>query len=348
VSETDYYRFDYFQDVTAYALFGQLTWNITDKWVLTPGLRINREDKISVPSGEAVCTNKAVAPCITASLMGANDYAPGEIRREEENVTPKLSLTYYVNDDVSVFGSVTKGFKSGGVNAISFTGEELEFEPEKARSLELGLRSEWLNDTLRFNATLYRMDFDDLQVLAFNGLFFDVTNAAQAYSQGLETDVLWLTPYTPLSIMASLGYLEARYQSYPEAPAPISQGIGAVQDLSGKTLAFAPKISGTLSPALDYELGQYLLKLAANIHYRDDHYTDTDLDPATRIPASTTYSLNVALSPQDKAWSFTIGGKNLTDERTLNQVIDTAMFPGTYNPSQNPGRLVYGALSMDW
>ncbi|MGJ8668783.1 MAG: TonB-dependent receptor [Oceanococcus sp.] len=359
VSETDYYRFDYFQDVSAYAAFGQISWDITDKWVLTPGLRINREEKVSVPTGTSVCTNKDVLQqvdgmlaantrCITASLMGANDYAPGPTVRVEENISPKLTLSYYFNSDVSVFGSLTRGFKSGGVNAISFTGDELEFEPEQAQSYELGLRSQWLNNTLRFNATAFRMDFDNLQVLAFNGLFFDVTNAATAYSEGLETDIQWLTPFQPLSINASLGYLRARYASYPDAPAPISEGIGALQDLSGKTLAFAPKLTGTLSPTLDFELGGFGLKAIATLQYRDAHYTDTDLDEATRIPATTTYAAHVSLTTPDDRWTLTVGGKNLTDERTLNQVIDTAMFPGTYNPSQNPGRLLYGAIKVSW
>lgn len=348
VSETDYYRFDYFQDTSAYALFGQLTWDITERWVLAPGIRLNREEKLSTPTGTEVCTNKGVTPCITATIMGANDYAPGTITRVEENVSPKLSLTYYLSDDISVYGSWTRGFKSGGVNAISFTGEELEFEPERAQSFELGVRTRLFENTMKFNATLYRMDFDDLQVLAFNGLFFDVTNAAAAYSEGLETDLQWLTPYTPLSINASAGYLRARYKRYDAAPAPIADGIGALQDLSGRTLAFAPELSATISPTLEYTIAAFPLKIAANIHFRDEHYTDSDLDPATRIPATTTYSAHIALSSSDERCNVLIGGKNLTDERTLNQVIDTAMFPGTYNPSQNPGRLVYGSVGCRW
>ena len=348
VSETDYYRFDYFQDTRAMALFGQVTWDLGDDWVLAPGLRFNREEKASTPTGTEVCTNKPVTPCITSSLINANDYAPGTIRRVETNVSPKLSLTYYLNGDVSFYGAVSRGFKSGGVNAISFTGEGLEFEPEQARSFELGLRSHWFGRSLKLNATLYRMDFDDLQVLAFNGLLFDVTNAAAAYSQGLETDLQWLTPWTPLSVNASVGYLDARYKRYPDAPAPISEGIGAMQDLRGRPLAFAPEISATLSPVLEGDIGGFPLRLGLNINFRDEHFTDTDLDPATRIPATVTYGLNLSISSRQDLCKFTLGGKNLTDERSLNQVIDTAMFPGTYNPSQNPGRSLYGSLGCRW
>ena len=210
------------------------------------------------------------------------------------------------------------------------------------------MRSQLLDNTLKFNATLYRMDFDDLQVLAFNGLFFDVNNAAAAYSEGLETDIQWLTPYTPLSIDASIGYLRARYKDYDSAPAPITMGMGAQQDLSGKTLAFAPEVSATLSPSLEYSFGNLQLKATLNIQYRSEHFTDTDLDPNTEIPDTTQYAGNISLRHALQGWALTIGGKNLTDERRLNQVIDTALFPGTYNPSQNPGRSVFASVSVDW
>lgn len=348
INETDYYRFDYFQDTEATALFGQLSWSLNEKWLITPGLRYNEETKRSTPTGTGVCTNKGVLPCLTPTLIGANDYAPGTIERTERKLSPKLSITYYFSDSVSVYASATMGFKSGGVNAISFTGEQLEYEPEEARSIELGLRSQWLDDTLKFNATLYRMDFDDLQVLAFNGLLFDVTNAAAAYSEGLESDLQWLTPYAPLTIDASLGYLRARYKDYDDAPAPIAEGIGAMQDLGGEPLAFAPKLTATLMPRLEYRLGGYDLSASVTVRHRDEHFTDTDLDPNSRIPATTTYGANISLRQAVQGWSIAVGGKNLTDKRTLNQVIDTALFPGTYNPSQNPGRSVYASLNYSW
>lgn len=348
VNPTDYYRFDFFQDTEALALFGQLVWDLTEKWTLTPGIRINRETKLSTPTGTSVCTNKGTAPCITSTVISANDYAPGEIERTENNLSPKVALTYYINNDISMYGSWSKGFKSGGVNSISFTGEDLEYEPEKAQSWELGLRSQLMNNTLKFNATAYRMEFDDLQVLAFNGLFFDVTNAASAISQGLELDIQWLTPYAPLTINSSLGYLDATYDKYPSAPAPIAEGQGAQQDLGGKTLAFAPEYNGTLSPVLEYTFGNFLLKTALNINYQSSHFTDTDLDPNTEIPSTVTYSAHLSLKSLDDGWAISIGGKNLTDERELNQVIDTAMFPGTYNPSQNPGRELFTKVSFRW
>jgi len=348
INETDYYRFDYFQDTEATALFGQFSWNINDSWLITPGLRYNEETKRSTPTGTSECTNKGVLPCLTPTLIGANDYAPGTIERTERKLSPKLSVTYYLSESINIYASATMGFKSGGVNAISFTGEQLEYEPEEARSIELGLRSQWLEDTLKFNATLYRMDFDDLQVLAFNGLLFDVTNAAAAYSEGLESDLQWLTPYAPLTIDASLGYLRARYKDYDDAPAPIAEGIGAMQDLGGEPLAFAPKLTATLMPRLDYRIGDYDISASLTLRHRGEHFTDTDLDPNSRIPATTTYGANISLRNAMQGWSVAVGGKNLTDKRTLNQVIDTALFPGTYNPSQNPGRSVYASLSYNW
>ena len=70
--------------------------------------------------------------------------------------------------------------------------------------------------------------------------------------------------------------------------------------------------------------------------------------PNTEIPDTVTYSAHISLKSLDHGWALTVGGKNLTDERELNQVIDTALFPGTYNPSQNPGRELFTTLSFRW
>src|SRR5690606_31771087 len=152
--------------------------------------------------------------------------------------------------------SYAKGFKSGGFNAISFTGDGLEYEPENARTYELGMKGQFFERTLRLNATVYRTEFENLQVLAFNGVFFDVSNAATARSQGLEADLMWRPPWEPLTLMGSVGLLDARYESYPSAPAPVRNPqtgqlqLGAEQDLGGERIAFAPRATATLTPVL--------------------------------------------------------------------------------------------------
>lgn len=355
----DWYQFDYDQQVDAVALFGQLTWELGEHWALTPGLRYSSERKQVLSAGNAHCRQKDAAPdpgvappCAMETLLQSEDYTKPDLHRNESDFSPKITLQFFANVDVGFYASWAKGFKSGGFNAISFTDQDLEYEPENAQTAELGIKSQIFERTLRFNATLYQTKFDNLQVLAFNGVFFDVSNAAAAQSKGLEADLMWLTPWEPLTLMASAGLLDATYDEYSSAPAPIRNPetgelqIGAEQDLSGKRIAYAPRATATLTPVLSIPLGRFVGKLSGDVIYQGDQYTDTDLDENTHVDPYTLYSARFVFSNAEQSWSVSIGGSNLTDERVLSRSIDATFFPGTYFTQQISGRQLFAAVSI--
>jgi len=206
----DYYRLDFEQTTTTVAPFGQITWDI-GRWSITPGVRITWESKDADATGTGVCAAKDVlGTCVMESVIGGADYALLGAKRSEFDVSPKISVLYHWSDVVALYASWAKGFKSGGVNAISLNGAHLEFEPENAKTVEIGAKAKFFDDTLQANLALYRTKFDNLQVLAFNGVFLDVKNAAEATSQGVELESEWLTPYEPLTLAGSVGlYMRA-------------------------------------------------------------------------------------------------------------------------------------------
>jgi iron complex outermembrane receptor protein len=345
----DYYRLDYLLELESQALFAQMTWALNEHWVVTPGIRYNREQKVVDALGQGVCPVASISqPCVMKTALSAEDYQARNLKRSESDMSPKLSLQYYFRESLNSFLTVSKGFKSGGFNASSFGGDDLVFKPEKAVTLELGIKGRFFDNTLRVNAAVYRTEFDDLQVLAFNGAFFDVTNAATAISEGVELDFVWLTPFEPLSLRGSFGLLDARYDNYSNAPAPIDQGVNATQDLSGRTIALAPEQTATLTPTLTVPVFGLGLSASVDVLYQGDQYTDTDLDEATFLAGYTSYSARVSLGAQDQRWALTLGGSNLSDERILNQVLDTVFFPKTYNSRQKAGRKIFLALSFKW
>ena len=345
----DSYLLDYFLDVEAYAAFAQFSWYITDKWVLTPGLRYSRETKTADASGASRCrTGNLGLPCLMGTALSAEEYQEEGIEREESDLSPKLSLQYYLNEDTNVFISYARGYKSGGFNASSFGGEDLNFEPEKAVTVEAGLKGSFLDNTLRFNLAVYQTQFENLQVLAFNGAFFDVKNAATATSDGLEMDVMWITPMPFLRLAGSVGLLDARYDSYPAAPAPINEGVDAQQDLGGRRISFAPKETASFTPTLEFPVFGLAMSTSVDILYQGDQYTDGDLDKNTFSPGYTTVSARVSLASLDSGWAITVGGSNLTDEEVLGQVLDTVFFPGTYNTRQKSMRKIFASLNYQW
>lgn len=351
----DYYQFDYTQKILSKALFGQLTWNLGEHFAITPGLRFSQETKQVTAMGAGHC--QAPPACLTENLIGANDYPDAQNgespyhTRSESDVSPKLALQFFSPSGINYYASYAAGFKSGGFNAISLTGDKLEYEPERARTIELGGKARLLDGTLGVNLTLYQTRFDNLQVLAFNGLLFDVSNAASARSRGVEGDFSWITPYAPLRINGSFGLLDARYLDYPGAPAPVrdSEGnyqLGAKTNLAGRRIAFAPKSNATLTPMLSYPVGSLMMTFAVDVIWQGDQYTDTDLDPHTYVGGYTKYAARLILGSLDQLWSVSIGGVNLSDKRVLNQVVDATFFPGSYFAQQAAGRQLFAAITF--
>ncbi|MES2885183.1 MAG: TonB-dependent receptor [Pseudomonadota bacterium] len=365
-ADGDFYQLDYGQDIRSTALFGQFTWNITQKIAITPGLRLNREVKDIDSKGQSHCVAKDTLPiggviggigsgsgmtsdpCIIAQVLMSQDYDLHDLVRKEFDLSPKLALQYFADHGINYYTSYTQGAKSGGFNSISFTGANLEYQSEKARTFEIGAKGRFLRKTLNVNLTLYDTQFDNLQVLAFNGVFFDVSNAGSATSRGLEADFSWRTPYEPLRLNGSLGLLKARYQQYRDAPAPISQGIGATQNLDGQRIAFSPERTGTFTPTLSYDLGPVVMTLAGDVIYQGEQFTDTDLDPATRVPGYFLYAARLMLAHPKDYWTLSIGGSNLADKRVLNQVTDATFFPGSYFAQQANGRQLFATLGVQF
>ena len=363
-TEDDWYQFDYVQDVESLAAFGQATWYLTDRWALTPGLRYNQEKKRVDAAGNGHCQGEALGqPCFMQQLLEADDYSHRDLRRDEEDLSPKLAIQYF-GDAVNYYASYARGYKSGGINALSFgrvcedpddptscrtvTRQELEYEPEQARTFEVGAKARTEEGRFALNLTWYATHFDNLQVLAFNGFLFDVSNAGQARSRGWEADFQWLTPYEPLRIMGSLGLLKAYYLDYPGAPAPIEQGIGATQNLAGQRIAFAPEHTATLTPTLTYLVGDFMATLAGDVLYQGGQFTDTDLDRHTYQAGYTQYAARLMLSQAGGWWTLSLGGTNLSDERVLNQVTDAPFFPGTFFVQQASGRQLFATLALSF
>jgi outer membrane receptor protein involved in Fe transport len=339
-----------------------MTWYLTDRWALTPGLRFNQEDKRVDSAGTAYCQGKDLGqPCFMQQLLEARDYSYRDLGKSETDLSPKIALQYF-GDSINYYGSYARGYKSGGFNSISFgqvcedpddtttcrtvRADELEYDPENARTVEVGAKARTQDGKFALNLTTYETHFDNLQVLAFNGFLFDVTNAGKARSRGWEADFQWLTPYEPLRVMGAVGLLKARYLAYPGAPAPIAEGIGASQDLAGKRIAFAPEHTATLTPTLTYLFGDYLATLAADALYQGGQFTDTDLDPNTYQPRYVKYAARLMFSHAGGWWTASIGGTNLTDEAVLNQVTDAPFFPGTYFAQQASGRQLFAGVTL--
>ena len=326
------------------ALFFDASLDFGDRVTAALGYRVGEETKRV--SMQAVSRGAG----LTSAAIGIEDYDERLSRTESER-SPKASLTFRWTDDVSLFANVAKGFKGGGYNFTAFTDRELQFEPERATTSEVGLKSSLFSDTLSLNVTAFRSEFENLQVQTFNGSTFVVENAASSRSQGVEIDANWLSPWPALSILASAGYLDATYLAYPNAPAPGEPE--AVQDLTGQPLANAPTWTASLTPQVDVPLtwlpDQVLAaSFAIDLLYQGDQFLDTDLDPVSFQSGYTVVNARLGVSSEATGWQFQLAGRNLTDADALTLVFDHPVLPRSYSSRQLAPRQLYAQLQFSY
>jgi iron complex outermembrane recepter protein len=325
----------YFQHnrTTSNAVFGQLTYGLTDRVNLTAGARYTYEEKL------ADVRTEGFDP--TRSFL----VAPYEIRAKESwnSFTPMISLGWHITDDAMIYASVTEGQKSGGFNgtAPSAAGAETPFDEETARQYEVGLKSEWFDRRLRANLTAFYIDYEDLQVFQLvEGGRLIVDNAADATSKGYELELLARVT-EGLTARASYAYLDATYEEFVNE---------AGQDFSGNRLTRSPKNSYNVGLTQRLYLGDNLgLLLHAEYSYRSRIFFNPDNWPLTGDESLGLLNARVTFEFPRQDLELSFWGSNLTDEVYVTQAIDGR---GPFNLSQNAAGTIgaprmYGA-TLTW
>lgn len=216
----------------AYAGYVQADFNVTDQIKLTAGVRYTDEEKtFSISDNRPVVGRNAAGQTL---CRGPNQFGPGVCLANENLVaangrpipqrlttdlfTPRFVAVWEPMDDLLVYVSATRGFKSGGWNARGTTpGALLPFDPEKVWSYEGGLKSQLFDNRLRVNAVAYRMDVSDLQTPSAladpvtGALTFLTRNFADYRNQGLELEIS-AVPVRGLSLFFAGGYQDDEYR----------------------------------------------------------------------------------------------------------------------------------------
>ena len=180
-------------------------------------------------------------------------------------VTPKLGLKYDYSDDIMVYGTLTRGFKSGGTNSLS---GDPAFDPEYLWSLEVGGKSTLADGRATANAAAFYYDYTDLQVSTFTEGTVSVTNAAEATVVGLEVDVSAALS-DQFTWTASAMLLQAEYDEFITR---YGGGNGRVLDVAGNSLVNAPEVSLTSSLNYSAAIGPGEFSAIAQVAYRSAVY----------------------------------------------------------------------------
>jgi len=217
----------------------------------------------------------------------------------------KLGLNYQYNDDQLIYTSLSRGYKSGGVNNnTSLLPSQLKFDTEYMWSLEAGLKSFWLDGDLMTNVSAFYSMRHDAQVKTSidvgAGQFKDyLTNAAKGTNYGIEAEIDW-NASDSLRLFASIGLLHASFDEYNN-PDPASY------DANGRRQAHAPGYQFSLGSEV-YLTSNWTFK--ANIEGKDEFFYSN-----SHSSKSSSYSIvNSSLDYRNGDWKVSLWGRNLFDK----------------------------------
>ncbi|MHA3795046.1 TonB-dependent receptor [Sphingomonas sp. YL-JM2C] len=303
----------------SYAAYAQATWTIVDGLSLTAGGRYTKDRKRFV-SDQYIVTGSASpflfggAPAGTLiPLVPRNSVTTQSF----EKFSPRASVDYRIGD-VLVYGSYSKGFKSGGFNLryVAPRPSVLSFGPENATTFEVGTKIDAFDRKLRLNLAAFTTDYKGIQVTVFENLGAPVTlNAGDARIKGFEAE-LTAIPLPGLELTANLGYLDSHYTAIRANPALVST---PEQIISRSTrLPKAPEWQGTISAAYTYTLGNDArLDARADFHFSSRYANDAVNSRFLNQKAYQTLGLSAGYTAPDRRWSLRLFVDNLTDERYI-------------------------------
>jgi iron complex outermembrane receptor protein len=224
-----------------------------------------------------------------------------------------------------IYATFSNGYRSGGFNGrVGNLIEAIEpYDPETVDNYEIGLKSELMDNRLRFNANVFFMDYDDkqeeLQLPDNNdtGQKTVVTNASTAEIKGVEIDIQAYL-YEGLTLRANLGFLDTSYDEFGYTALD-----GSLVDLSNLDFRRAPDWTGTIDATFEKEIPHGTAWARLAYHYIGSNYVNVTNAPELENESQNLidFSVNVAL---DNGVTLSLFGRNLTDEDGYTHGYDVA------------------------
>jgi len=335
--DVDFYR--QVNKTNSYAAFSHVKWAFAERWTAEVGLRFTYETK-------AITTDARAGQLGLFGII-RNTFVVGASKNWSD-ISPKFVLTHQLTDDVHFYGSVTKGFKSGGFAAAPSTIEDATrpLAPETAWNYEFGMKGDFFDNILRLNLAGYYTDYTNLQFQRFGpplnapaGEFgrFQTLNAGNARIKGIEAEFTFL-PFEGASISGGYSYLDAKYKNFV-----FVDQVGNLADVSGQRLVRAPKHKFVVN--LDYR-HDGPLDGTLSWHF-DWRYTSTQrgdvASSLTNQPKFDVAAANIVWESEDTDWAFTLWGRNLFNEKYISHIY--IIGPGDIAVFGEPR--MYGA-SLTW
>lgn len=311
------------------AVFGQGTYDLNEAWSVTLGLRYTKDEK-DIDSTEL-------------NAFGA-EKVPGGAQNSDEwsAVSGRLSLEWQAMDDIFLFTSFARGFRSGGFNDRIRTDLPNDnfgittFDEETLDMYEIGMRSELWEGRVRFNLTAFYGEYTDQQLAAVipGSTRNVIQNAGESHIQGLEGEfVVALTDI--LTLDGTFGLLDTEYDELD----PSVTGVTLDSEFGR-----APEVSYSLGLQADF--GDVVVRV--DYGWVNDFYLTSAATVAIEQEDYGLLSANISYIPEGENWSISVFGNNLTDEEYLSGGLDFRGAAPSGIAQAEPGRFRELGVKFKW
>jgi outer membrane receptor protein involved in Fe transport len=338
------------QDSELYSAFGSATYNVSESLRLIGGLRYVHERKDVVVSSDCSWRSLSNWAAIPDSVVGIPVYAiglcsdpgmavPGGVRRSRtaKPVMFEGSVQYDLTPDIMSYVKYSTSAKSGGFSAATeIAPQNIEYDDEKAKGLEVGIKGRLMGGRMTFALAAFRTTFKDLQLKSdvidpvTSQTVTVVSNAGSSRSQGIEAELRYLASDS-FSLQASVGYLDGKFRRFNTAPCGVSNtpAPGSTTcDFSGRKMPFAADWTGNVGFQWRPEINSKLRAVVApELQFSSSYTTDGTLDEGGRQGSWAKLDLRVGIEDIDQRWSVAVIGKNLTQRRIISGYQPTILLP---------------------
>ena len=273
-----------------------------------PGSPANGGDGAFSPTGQGWSRNGEWRCPSQADYKDAPCKNVDRSVKSDDHVS-RINLNYKLSDDVLLYATWSEGFRPGGINRNPFVGD---YEPDFLTNWEAGWKTQWGDHSLQFNGAIFFEQWDNLQ-RAFQGEngITQVDNAPNAEIKGIEAQLLWAATDN-FRLSAAAAYYDAELTSdYIE----ISGGEPVVTAPEGTQLPVTPDFKGNLIARYTFPLGTFESHLQGALTYetsRPANMSVAENEIQGEIPSSTVLDLSAGIGRN--SWTLELFVKNATNE----------------------------------
>ena len=296
------------------ALFGELTFHLSDAFDITGGVRWsdNETDFDQTLGGLWQCSTFDAS--VPSNCDANNEFVFPNAKSEDDATTFLLAGRWHLSDSTMLYARAAQGFRPGGPNSLTpaaiAAGAGVEYGSDSLTNYEIGMKTLLADNRVSIDLAAFHVDWEDIQIRQISGGFAFTGNGGEASSKGIELAVT-ARPTDNLSISFNVGTLDAKLEE--DAP---NIGVGAV---AGDKLPNAPDLTHGGNINYDFpDFNGYTIGIGGSWRHVDDRLGDLGAAERLEFDSYDIYDLYASL--RNDRFVLRAYAKNVTDERAVETV----------------------------